>query len=240
MRRLQRLPLSGEALAFLGQRTIDVANDADPDAKVEQLWKLQSNKAFQEIRRTLETMASGIVRCMYCEDSKGTAIDHFWPKATYPHRAFVWTNYVLACSECNGKKSKRFPLDDQNLPLLLNPLEEEPADHLLLSPTTGIYETLTPKGEQSGQVYGLSRPVLVRGRAITWTVLKALLLNYSRHLDAGDAEEAEKQKAAVQQLQFSGVFAALLRISRGPSARTLLGVDCLQVLQDHPEIESWL
>ncbi len=240
MRRLQRLSLSSEALAFLGKRNADVANNANPNSKVDQLWKLQSNKAFQEIRRTLEIMASGIVRCMYCEDSKGTAIDHFWPKATYPDRAFVWANYVLACSECNNKKSKRFPLDAQNLPLLLNPLEEEPADHLLLSPTTGIYETLTPKGEQSDQVYGLARPTLVQGRKNTWAVLTHLIANYSRHLAAGDAAEAARLKDAVKQLPHSGVFAALLRIAKGPSAKILLGEECLQVLQDHPEIESWL
>jgi uncharacterized protein (TIGR02646 family) len=240
MRRLNRLPLSQETLAFLQQRTDEVAKAGDMASRIEQLWKLQNNKAFQEVRRTLAEMASGIERCMYCEDSKGTAIDHFWPKADYPDRAFTWLNYMLACSECNSKKSKRFPLDPQGAPLLLNPVEEEPLDHLAFSPSTGKYETLTPRGEESQNVYGLDRSTLVMGRQVTWVVLKALLSSYSKHLAVGDAEEAEKQRNAVKQLQFSGVFAAFLRISQGPAARVLIGEECLQILENHPEIATWL
>lgn len=240
MRRLNRLPLSQETLAFLQQRTDEVARAADMAGRIEQLWKLQSNKAFWEIRRTLAEMASGIERCMYCEDSKGTAIDHFWPKADYPDRAFIWLNYVLACSECNSKKSKRFPLDPQGAPLLLNPVEEEPLDHLAFSPSTGQYETLTRRGDESQSVYGLDRATLVKGRLVNWVVLKALLSNYSKHLMAGDAEEADKQKNAVRQLQFSGVFAAFLQIAQGPGARMLVGEEHLAILKNHPEIATWL
>lgn len=240
MRRLNRLSLSQETLAFLQERTDETVRAGDIAARIEQLWKLQNNKAFREVRRTLAEMASGIERCMYCEDSKGTAIDHFWPKADYPAKAFSWLNYVLACSECNSKKSKRFPLDPQGAPLLLNPTEEEPLDHLAFSPSTGKYETLTPRGEESQNVYGLDRSTLVRGRLLNWTVLKSLLSSYSKHLAAGDAEEAEKQKNAVRQLQFSGVFAAFLRIAQGPAAKALIGEDCLQILADHPEIATWL
>jgi uncharacterized protein (TIGR02646 family) len=240
MRRLNRLPLSQETLAFLQQRTDEVARAADMAGRIEQLWKLQSNKAFREIRRTLAEMASGIERCMYCEDSKGTAIDHFWPKAAYPDRAFTWLNYVLACSECNSKKNRRFPLDPEGAPLLLNPVEEEPLDHLAFSPSTGKYETLTPRGEESQNVYGLDRSTLVKGRLLNWVVLKALLSSYSKHKAAGDAEEAEKQKSAARQLPFSGVFTAFLHISQGPAAKTLIGENYLQILQDYPEIRTWL
>lgn len=241
MRRLHRLPLTEETLDFLlKERTWKVRDSDDPAAKVDQLWRNQNNLAFQEIRQRLEEMASGIERCMYCEDSKGTAIDHFWPKATYPLLAYTWDNYVLACSECNSKKSKRFPLDAMGAPLLLNPIEEEPADHLAFSPSTGKYEALTQKGTESRDIYGLDRPVLVRGRNVTWIVLKSLLTNYSKHLSEGDVEEAEKQKSAIQQLQFSGVFAAFLQIAKGPAAKILIGDECLQILRDHPEIEDWL
>jgi len=240
MRRLNRLPLSQETLAFLQQRTDEVAKAGDMAAKIEQLWRLQNNKAFREVRKTLAEMAPGIERCMYCEDSKGTAIDHFWPKADYPDRAFTWLNYVLACSECNSKKNKRFPLDPQGAPLLLNPVDEEPLDHLAFSPSTGKYETLTQRGEESQDIYGLDRSTLVRGRLVTWLVLKALLASYSKHRAAGDSVEADKQEDAVKQLQFSGVFAAFLQIAQGPGARTLIGEEHLAILQRHPEIATWL
>jgi uncharacterized protein (TIGR02646 family) len=241
MRRIRRLPLSQDALDFLQKRTDEVLGKpaAERAEEAARLWKLQG-KTFQEIREVLGRMASGISRCMYCEDNEGTAVDHFWPKATYPLQAYLWDNYLMACSGCNGRKNKTFPLDATGAPLLLNPVEEEPADHLAFSPSTGKYEALTQKGIESRDIYGLDRSILVRGRSMTWVVLKSLLTSYSKHLAEGEAEEAEKQKSAIKQLQFSGVFAAFLRIAKGPAARLLVGDACLQILQDHPEIEGWL
>ena len=53
MRRLNRLPLSQETLGFLQQRADQVAKAGDAAAQIEQLWKLQNNKAFREVRKTL-------------------------------------------------------------------------------------------------------------------------------------------------------------------------------------------
>lgn len=187
MRRIQRLPLSQDALDFLRQRTSEVEGkpDAERAEEAARLWKLQG-KAFKEIRAVLGQMASGIKRCMYCEDSKGIAIEHFRPKRDYPLQAFVWLNYLLACTECNSNyKRTQFPLDGLGNPLLLDPSDpsDDPLDHLAFSPSTGQFEPQT---------------------------------------------------------EFSGVFAAFLRIARSPAARLLIGDECLQVLRDHPEIEDWL
>ena len=88
MKRIQRLPLSVAALTFLHERSAAVAAAANARAEAGRLWGLQDNQAFREIRKTLGKMASGLERCMYCEDSEGTAIEHFRPKSTYPERAF--------------------------------------------------------------------------------------------------------------------------------------------------------
>jgi uncharacterized protein (TIGR02646 family) len=75
---------------------------------------------------------------MYCHDSRGVDIDHFWPKADYPERAFVWENLLLLCTGCNRRKGGRFDLDVNGSPMLLNPTEDDPWDHLFYDSRTGI------------------------------------------------------------------------------------------------------
>lgn len=240
MKRLHRLNLSSPTLRFLKRRASQVAGAADPRTHAAKLWSLQSNKAFREIRETLGRMASGIERCMYCEDSQGTAIEHFWPKAAYPYRAFDWLNYLIACSRCNSNfKRDQFPCDEEGVPLLINPTEEEPLDHLSFSPSTGRYEPRSLKGIPSCAVFGLNRTTLTKGRASAWTVLEQLLVRYAGFKTVGDSDRAGKIETAVRNHPFAGVFAAFLRIASGPDARLLIDNDCLQVLQLHPEIETW-
>jgi hypothetical protein len=75
---------------------------------------------------------------MYCLDSHGTDIDHFWPKARYPERLFEWLNLLLGCAECGRLKGDRFPLDPHGQPLLVDPTAEDPWRHLDFEPSTGI------------------------------------------------------------------------------------------------------
>lgn len=54
-------------------------------------------------------------KCCYCErkiPEKGhsKAVEHFYPKATYAAKINDWSNLLLACSQCNGKKADKFPL----------------------------------------------------------------------------------------------------------------------------------
>ncbi len=51
----------------------------------------------------LRAMCNGPQRCMYCEESMATAIEHMRPRSSYPEATFVWENYLLACSTCNSK-----------------------------------------------------------------------------------------------------------------------------------------
>jgi uncharacterized protein (TIGR02646 family) len=239
MKRLQRLPLSPEALAFLRERGEAVSRAEDSRSEAARLWSLQSNRAFREIREVLQQMASGIERCMYCEDSAATSIDHFWPKGDYPERAFDWLNYLLACSVCNSNfKRNQFPLDDLGEPQLLNPTAEDPLDHLNFTPTTGTLAAKTPKGEWSILVYGLNRTTLEIGRADAWILLEELLVRYSNALRAGNAQRAARIEHTVRNHPFAGVLASLIRIATGPEP-ALLDAECLAAIQHHPEILSW-
>lgn len=241
MRRLQRLPLSPETLEFLQERTRAVIGSADQRAEADRLWKLQPAKAFAEIRTTLRRMASGLDRCMYCEDSEGRDIEHFWPKSVYPERTFDWHNYLFACSRCNSNfKRTQFPLDNGDLPLLINPAEEEPLDHLRFLTKTGEYAARTPKGDASVDVFGLNRTTLPLGRRRAWMTLLHLLPRYAQLRRTERDAEAEEVVNVFRTSPFSGVLAAFLQIAQGPSAGRLITPECLAVFRAHPEIRTWL
>lgn len=239
MRRITRLEISPAAQAFLGQRSVAVSRASDPKAEAVRLWALQDNKAFREIRSVLSQMASGLERCMYCEDSTGTAIEHFWPKSTYPHRAFDWLNYLIICALCNSNKGSRFPQDDSGRPLLLDPSDEDPLDHMALSPTTGSLLPLSPKGRTTVEIIDLDREILVKGRAYAWTALEGLISEYASLRRTGDDKRSARIEETVRNYPFAGVLTVLLRYATGPDADLLINGRCLRAMQEYPEILSW-
>jgi len=150
------------------------------------MWPRRRNstpkrETFDEVKRKLRRMAPGRERCMYCEDSEGTDIDHFRPKSRYPSHAFRWPNYLYACSRCNSNEKRYdFPLDAAGNPLLIDPTAEDPSPHFQLVPETGQLVPLSPKGESTAQVFGLNRrEVLTEGRRYAWTTLLELLRAYT-------------------------------------------------------------
>jgi uncharacterized protein (TIGR02646 family) len=86
-------------------------------------------------------MAGDTERCMYCSDSVGTDIEHFWPKAPYPERMFEWQNLLLCCSGCGTFKGSTFPLSHGD-PLLVDPCVDDPWLHIDFNPETGILTAL--------------------------------------------------------------------------------------------------
>lgn len=242
MRRLQRLGLSAKAEAFLRKRKARVAGATDPRKEAERLWRLRDNNAFREIRESLSRMASGLERCMYCEDSQGTGIDHFWPQTPYPNRAFDWDNYLLACAHCNShQKRDRFPLSPAGLPLLIDPTVEDPLNHLTFSPSTGRYEPGpgSAKGSPSIEVFGLNRAILIRGRHDAWVVLGQLLIRYAESRRQGEDELSARIEDAVRRHPFAGVLAVLLQIAAGPEPALFLTAGILEAIRQNPEILTW-
>ncbi|HZI13982.1 MAG TPA: hypothetical protein VE153_26675 [Myxococcus sp.] len=240
MRKLERKQLSEAAERFLSGRTQQVLAATERAAEAQRLWK-QRGSDFEEIRATLGTMAPGRQRCMYCEDSAGTDIEHFWPKATYPEKAFTWANYLLACSCCNSNhKREQFPLDASGRPLLIDPTAEEPQEHLALSASTGLFTARTPKGQKSIEVFGLNRDLLEQGRHDAWGAIEAFLLTYGDARSRGDLKKAERVRLWVRRFPFSSVFVWFLHYAALPDASKLIDTRCLAVLNQHPEIQHWL
>lgn len=232
------MPLSSAAIDFLRERTTAVREAADPRTEAIRLWGLQG-KAFREVREILKEMASGVERCMYCEDSAGVAIDHFRPKGLYPERTFDWLNYLLACSVCNSNfKRDQFPLDERNEPLLLNPADDDPLDHLQFT-STGHVISETLKGEWSIRVYGLDRETLQRGRRNTWVLLQSIVIAYAQALEEGDSDWARRLEQGAREHQYSGVLAALVRLAAKRDPDLGIRPELLTAIQQHPEILTW-
>ncbi|MBP7864215.1 HNH endonuclease [bacterium] len=139
--------------------------------------KFRRNK---EIKITVVKDSFG--KCSYCESkilavSHGD-IDHIIPLDADHTLAFEWQNLVLSCTKCNFEKLAYFSKTDP----LLNPLQDEPSEHLL-SEDHWIRGIPNTKGPTTEIEVGLNRGGLIEDRqehlenlknAITyWKVLKA-------------------------------------------------------------------
>ena len=101
--------LSLETIAHLAslQAKVDAAIGFEAQAELaDRLWRAKENShagktAFAEIKERLIKMSVGRKLCNYCEQNEGSDIEHIAPKSLFPHLAFVWSNYLLACKHCN-------------------------------------------------------------------------------------------------------------------------------------------
>lgn len=139
-------------------------------------------------------------KCAYCEDAHPDGyvgdVEHYRPKAFvtsgektlpgYHFLAYNWDNYLFACAWCNrSHKKNQFPIAGNRastpselpaeLPLLLNPLDEDPAPHLEFL-ELGDIRGRTDRGEETISMCGLHRKSL-NGRR------KRLGERLKRHLD---------------------------------------------------------
>jgi uncharacterized protein (TIGR02646 family) len=205
MNRVKRVPLDPEAAARLSAMQARVNEAGDFDARVTLAKKLfgSLNRAgLQGVRKSLCRMCPGIERCMFCEDSVGTAIEHFLPKSLFPGEALAWNNYLLACSRCNGKKSDSFAAiatpetrgwawcGERELSqrvkdnALLDPSDAgvDPSDALWLDldegtliPRRGAEDRLKLRAHWTIDVLDLNRAELTRKRASTFECLLDVL-----------------------------------------------------------------
>jgi uncharacterized protein (TIGR02646 family) len=118
-------------------------------------------------------------KCCYCEqiipnEGHAKAVEHFQPKSIFKFLRNDWKNLLLACAECNGTKSDKFPIeltDDNNLakvvylkkvvpktgkPLLINPSDPhiDPEDHIDFVVDDTNFEALGIPVEKNGSKRG--------------------------------------------------------------------------------------
>lgn len=245
MRAVVRGSLSESAMAVLSGLTTKVMGAADPKARAKALWKNRpeaAEAAFFEVRTKLQSMAGGRERCMYCEDNEGTDIEHFWPKSKYPEAAFSWSNYLLACSHCNSNyKRTKFPMTNGE-PDLLDPSAEDPVKHLQLLPSNGEYKAIGPKGVPSIEVFDLNGKErgrkLPQGRRDTLLKLQVLLLDYDRHIQAGEHDAAHQTKRAIINEPFPAVLRYLVDLAKQPGGIKVLREGVPGAIQRH-RVAGW-
>ncbi len=165
---------------------------------------------MRAVLEILRDMARKRQRCMFCEDSRGTDIEHFWPKSAYPARTFDWFNLLLACAACNQAKSRSFPLDPRGRPLLIDPTAEDPWDYLFFDAATGnVTARFTeaglphPKGKTTMAILRpLGDEAVTEGRLRAYRTLaravRAFLAQYSNAPDdAGRRRAVDELRQAV-------------------------------------------
>lgn len=137
----------------------------------------------------------------------GVVINGRLAQPGYYWLAADWSNLLPSCNDCNRKRTKKFtngttgvsgkanlfPVDDEAMrwrshrgknreePLLLNPCDDDPAQHLefldngLVRPALDADGTPSRKGESSIEVYGLTRQDLVEPRERKQTRVRAAI-----------------------------------------------------------------
>lgn len=237
MRRLIRPTLTSKTLKVLSKRTASVTASANQPEKAAKLWCSRKNKSFSEIKEKLASACSGRVRCMYCEDSEATDIEHFYPKSSYPLKAFDWVNYLLACSNCNSNyKRTQFPLSATGAPELLNPFDDEPFDHFELSPSTGKLVALTTRAKVSVGVFGLDRQTLEDGRKDAWITLCALVAKYNDLTPANDPQFSFAIVEAIRRTSFSCVARFMHKYFAAGTLGTVAPASVISSLDQNPEL----
>ena len=94
MRRVTRAQLEADVLRKLEKRQVKVnRKHAEDSLDNEQEWKTaRKTRPLQTVLAALKGMMGARERCMYCLDSHGTDIEHFWPKTPYPEKIEVLPN----------------------------------------------------------------------------------------------------------------------------------------------------
>ena len=221
--RLTRVDLAPELNKRLASRTQRLVGRSADSASARRSWKSAAHER-KGIKQTLLTIAAGIERCMYCGDSRGTDIDHFQPIKVAPLRAFEWANHLLACASCNSNaKRDAYPCDSTGQCLLVDPMFEEPSDHLKLTLNDGRYGGLTPKGYTTIDVFQLNRVDLRTGREKAFRRCKSMLRDYL-HLEGSEQfNEATETRDALECQPFADVLHAMYRIADLPNASIIVG-----------------
>lgn len=170
-------------------------------------------------------------KCCYCE--KGWEhvheVEHFRPKSAvrqsrgerterpgYYWLVYEWSNLLMACRHCNGRKGSIFPLrepdnrarshqeeiENEN-PLLLRPDREHPTDHLTFRENVVVGKT--DRGRRTIEVLGLNREALKRDRRERYEALEDLYLLAQLDLPQGGDAQRKLERATEADSEFSAM-----------------------------------
>lgn len=157
-----------------------------------------------EIKEALIKETSG--KCAYCESKFGHVtygdIEHVIPKSVAPEITFEWSNLTIACDKCNTNKS-----DEEGL---VDPYEEEPANHLIFDGPMVLAHPDSIKGRLTEEVLDLNRSELIERRRDR---LKDLMrrLNEIKTAPTDDLRRVLRRKLLEVETSGSTEYAAISR-----------------------------
>jgi uncharacterized protein (TIGR02646 family) len=145
----------------------------------------------------LRRMAGTRERCFYCSDARATDVDHYVPIAFDWTKTFEWTNHLWTCTDCNRRKSQRFPTDAAGNALVIDPTVTDPWAHLALA-TTGVVapkvhlgDMIDRQGTETLDVLSrINHEAVIEGRART---IRRLRRAVDELLERGDSAETRKR-----------------------------------------------
>ncbi len=145
------------------QKMLDNVPLAEWDRKVflaDKKWSKRPKAAFADVFKNLLEASPGKRFCCYCQHDRAKEVEHIFNKKLFPERTFIFSNYVLTCHYCNGKKQDAFAVfkvDDpdavtifpkagpKTIPestsnVFIDPRNEDPMDFFVLNLSTGYLE----------------------------------------------------------------------------------------------------
>lgn len=158
-------------------------------------------------------------KCCYCETPliDRPAVDQFKPKSLYPELAYKWNNLYISCNYCNTNKGARFPtgiVDDEEVPLLIDPCRIEPAKHLTFF-SDGRVAGITLHGKTTIDVLRLNRDDLVNRRERVMREVRMLVKNReltsARRLCSIDRPYSAAANAALKSMEASTLTSKIYR-----------------------------
>ncbi|MBR7837578.1 hypothetical protein KDL01_30140 [Actinospica durhamensis] len=225
---ITRLELPERTRRELEDQTTKIAAARDRLREAHRLWqnRIVRTAILPVLRGTLAEMCPGIKRCMYCGDSLGTDIEHFEPVKLRPIRAFDWHNHLLACSYCNSRqKQDKFPLAPDGTPMLLDPTVDDPAEHLHLALSAGVYLDLSPRGKVTIDLLDLNRGELVKGREHALRANRRLLRDWREAAEDDDVDAVHECLGDLREQPVAEVALALLQQGHSAAVAQLFGRD---------------
>ncbi|MFJ8472197.1 hypothetical protein [Kitasatospora sp. NPDC094011] len=212
---IRRLDLPAAAESKLAVLTAEVEKSGQRIRTAKLAWKRETFRrdAYAPALAKLKEMAPGHECCMYCGQDLADHVDHYVPINFDPLRAFLWLNYLLACSTCNSRfKKELHDVDDvTGVPLLVNPTVDDPFAHLHLVLTTGEYCGLTRRGDYTIATCGLNAGKRPAARRHALDVMSLALDKWWKAKEDGAPEGISNALSVIRDQPFAGVFQAMLR-----------------------------
>ncbi|MFJ1707865.1 HNH endonuclease [Kitasatospora sp. NPDC088346] len=214
--------------------TGEVEASSDRLKTVSLAWNRQTFRrdGYAPALEALRGMAAGHDCCMYCGQNLADHIDHYVPVHSDPMKAFMWLNYLLACSTCNSRFKKGIhEVDSVGVPMLVNPTAEDPFVHLHLILDTGEYFGISDRGEYTVRTCGLNSEKRPDARRHALELMSLAIGQWMNARVEGALAEMDRAASVIRDQPFAAVFQSMLRQAMRVDADVLFsGIGDAQLL----------